>query len=204
MNTNHIKLIVLVTGLAWNLGAQAAPMSKTEYQTSQDRISNEHKSTKEACNSKSGNARDICVTEANGQNRIALAELENTYKPSAKNRSQSLVAKAEAEYAVAIQRCDDLAGNTKDVCVKEAKSAEIAAKADAKADLKSSEAGKVANEKSTAAQGKAKQQSNEAHKDAAEDKRDASYEVAKEKCDALSGSAKDSCIDKAKLSFGKS
>ena len=42
------------------------------------------------------------------------------------------IAKAEAEYAVAKERCDDQAGNAKDVCVKEAKSAQTAAKANAR------------------------------------------------------------------------
>jgi hypothetical protein len=42
------------------------------------------------------------------------------------------VAKAEADYRVAKERCDDQAGNVKDVCLEEAKAAEAAAKADAK------------------------------------------------------------------------
>ena len=42
------------------------------------------------------------------------------------------MAKAETTYAVAKERCDDLSGNPKDVCVKEAKAAEVKAKADAK------------------------------------------------------------------------
>jgi hypothetical protein len=70
--------------------------------------------------------------------------------------------------AVAKERCDDSAGNVKDVCVKEAKAAHVSAKADAKAQEKIVDA----------------------HKDAAVDKRDAEYAVAKEKCDALSGNTK--------------
>lgn len=204
MNTFNIKLIVLVTSLSWNLGATAAPVSKADYQAIHDRISAEHKSAKEGCNSMSGNARDICLAQSDGQNRIALAELEANYKPSVKNNAQVRIAKAEAEYAVAIERCDDLAGNAKDVCVKEAKSAETAAKADSKAKTKSREASKAADEKSAAAQGKAKQQTSDARESAAEEKRDADYAVAKEKCDSFSGNAKDSCVDKAKLTFGKS
>ena len=42
------------------------------------------------------------------------------------------IAKAEADYRVAKEKCDDSAGNAKDVCLKEAKAAEAAAKAEAK------------------------------------------------------------------------
>lgn len=203
MKTNNIKLIVLVTSLAWNLDVLAAPMSKADYQTSQARLASEQKTAKEACNSLSGNSRDICIAEANGQNRVALAELDSAYKPTEKSKSQIRIARAEADYSVAIQRCEELSANSKDVCVKEAKSAEVAAKADAQAAMKSAEAGKVSNEKSAAAQDKAKKQSSDARQDAAEDKRDASYEVAKQKCDNFSGNSKDACMDKAKLNFGK-
>lgn len=152
----------------------------------------------------SGNARDICTAQADGQQRVGLAELEADYRPGEKSSAQLRAARADAEYAVAIQRCDDLAGNTKDVCVKEAKSASVAAKADSKAKTKTHEATKAADETSATAQNKAKQESSDARKDAADDKRDADYAVAKERCDAYSGTAKDTCIDKAKLHFGKS
>jgi len=80
------------------------------------------------------------------------------------------------------QRCDDLAGNNKDVCVKEAKAAKETALADAKAGKKI----------------------HDARTDAADQKRDADYKVATEKCDALAGDAKSNCIAQAKANFGKS
>jgi hypothetical protein len=90
---------------------------------------------------------------------------------------------------VAKEKCDDLAGNTKDVCIKEAKAARESAKADAKADRKVSDA---------------RSNANEARRDAQEDKRDAQYKVAVEKCDSFSGDAKDRCVRDAKTRFGKS
>lgn len=204
MRTFNIKLIVLVTSTAWNLGAIGAPISRADYQTSQERISAEYKSAKEGCNSMSANARDICIAQADGQRRVGLSALEVDYKPGEKNSAKLRVARAEAEYAVAIQRCDDLSGNAKDVCVKEAKSAKASAKADSKAQTKIHEAGKEAADTSATARSTAKQESSDARKDAVDDKRDADYAVAKEKCDVYSGPAKDICIDKAKLHFGKS
>lgn len=203
MNANTIKLIVIATSMAWNLEGLAASMSKAEYQISHERISSEQKAAKDGCNGMSGNTRDICMAEADGKQRIALAELDWAYKPSAKRKSQILVTKAEAEYAVAIQRCDDLRADAKDLCVREAKAVEASAKADAKADMKAAEAGRVADDKSTAAQDKAKRQASEARQDAVEEKRDSGYEVAKEKCDTFSGNAKEACAEKAKQNFGK-
>lgn len=203
MNANTIKLIFIVTSMAWNVELLAASMSKADYETHQARISSEQKLGKEACNAMAGNARDICIADINGKQRIALAELDWQYKPSAKRKSQILVTKAEAEYAVANERCDDLTANAKDVCVKEAKAAEAAAKADAKAEMKASEATREADDKSTAAQNKARREGSEARQDAAEEKRDTRYEVAKEKCDRFSGDAKDACAEKAKVNFGK-
>ena len=76
--------------------------------------------------------------------------------------------------------------------MKEAKSAEIAAKADAKAQMKTSDANATANEKS-----------DDARKDATTDKLAAEYKVAKEKCDTYAGNAKDVCVNEAKVRFGK-
>ena len=99
----------------------------------------------------------------------------------AKDGTKVLVAKADANYAVAKERCDDQTGNAKTVCVKEAKAVQVKALADAKL-------GKEVGE---------------ARKDAASDKLDADYKVALAKCDALAGDAKTACVATAKTSFGK-
>lgn len=204
MKTVNINLITLAVALAFSTGAIAETMSKADYTAAKDKIATEYKSAKAGCDSLSGNAKDICSADAKGKDRVALAELETTYKPSAKNRYEARVAKAEADYAVASERCDDLAGNAKDVCMKEAKAAQTAALADAKAQMKTSDASATANEKSADAHSDATKQSVDARKDAAADKRDAEFAVAKEKCDTYSGSAKDSCLNQAKARFGKS
>lgn len=81
-----------------------------------DRIAAAYKTDKAACDPMKGNAKDICVIEAKGKEKIAKAELEVSYKPTRKSRYEPSIAKAEADYAVAKEKCDDLAGNTKDVC----------------------------------------------------------------------------------------
>ena len=161
--------------------AHAATMTKADYTATKTRIGEDYKSDKAACASLAGNAKDICVEEAKAKEKVARAELEYGYTGKAGDRNKVAVAKAESAYAVAKEKCDDKAGNAKDVCVKEAKAVEIKALADAKL-------GKEIGE---------------AKKDAAADKRDADYNVAVEKCDALAGDAKASCIAAAKTKFGK-
>jgi hypothetical protein len=192
MNKLDINTIALALTLMFSTGAMAEGMTKEEFKSSKEKISEQYKASKATCKSLSGNAGDVCEVEAKGKEHIAIAELEASYKPSLKTRHEVQVVKAEANYALAKERCDDRAGNVKDVCVKEAKAIEVAAKADAKAQMKSSEANTTANEKST-----------DARKDAKTDKSDAQYAVAKEKCDSYSGNAKDRCIDQAKVNFNK-
>ena len=171
----------------------AGEMSKAEFTTGNAQIASMHKSERDGCKSLSGNTADVCLLEAEGHSKIARAELKAVYQPGVKNRYKASVTRAEAYYAVARKRCDDTAGNVKDVCVKEAKSIEISAKADAKARMKITDANYTAVKKMS-----------EARKDAAEDKRDAEFNVATQKCDVYAGEAKVHCMDVAKTAFGKS
>lgn len=161
--------------------AQAATISKADYQSGKSRIQASYAADKAACGTQSGNAKDICIELGKAKEKVALAELQYGYSGKVADRTKVLVAKAESGYAVAKERCDDLAGNAKDVCVKEAKAVEVKALADAKL-------GKEIGE---------------ARQDAAADKRDADYKVAIEKCDALAGDAKSACVTDAKRTFGK-
>ena len=203
MKKFNISLIALAVSLLFSASAIAQGISKNDYSATKDKIAAMYKSEKAACATLSGNPKDICIVEAKGKEKVARAELEASYKPTRKSHYQSRVAKAEANYAVANERCDDMTGNAKDVCRKEAKAAEIAAKADATVQMKTSDADATASKESAEARNKAKAETTDARKDAAEDKRDAQYAVAKEKCDALAGSAKDSCLVDAKARFGK-
>ncbi|MHB8948582.1 MAG: hypothetical protein ACYC4S_05905 [Rhodoferax sp.] len=127
------------------------------------------------------NGKDVCIEEAKAKEKVTLAELEYSYTGKAADMTKVLQAKAKSAYAVAKEKCDDLAGNPKDVCIKEAKAVEVKALADAKL-------------------GK---QIGEAKTEATDDKIDANYKVAIEKCDALAGDAKTSCVAAAKAKFGK-
>jgi hypothetical protein len=114
------------------------------------------------------------------------------------------MARADADYVVAKQRCDDMAGNVKDVCMKEAKAADLAAKADAKAQMTTAKANEKAAASSAKANNPAREKGADARNDAASVKRDADYAVAREECDVYSGDAKTNCVNDAKARFGKS
>ena len=136
---------------------------------------------KKACDAMSGNAKDICVAEAKAKRVKTDENAEAAYKNTPKAREHAIHEGAEADYKVAKERCDDKAGNDKDVCIKEAKAMMTRTVADARATKKGTEA----------------------RMDANKDKRDADYKVAAEKCDAMSGDPKAACVADAKARFGK-
>ncbi len=172
--------------------APVAPISKDAYDTTVKNAETQYKIDKDACSSRSGNAKDICLADASGREKVAKADAEAAYKNTPKAREDARVARAEATHNVAKEKCDDLTGNAKDICVKEADAALVKAKADAKVDRV------AADTKEDSAMKQA-----DARRQAAEDKRDADYKVAVEKCDAFTGSAKNTCISDAKLRYGK-
>ena len=174
------------------LASASSSLTKEGYAQAKKDADAQYKVDKERCSSLSGNAKDICMAEAKGKDDIARAEAAAAYENTPKTRENARVAHAEATYKVSMEKCDDLAGNQKDVCVKEAKAALVRAKADAKVDRVAMDTRKDAAAKQA-----------DASKEANADKRDADYKVAIEKCDALAGPAKEACIGNAKARFGK-
>ena len=172
--------------------AFAQMMSSTDFSNSKSRIEADYKSGKRSCSSLSGNTRDICIAEIKGKKAVAMAELDHSYKPTTDTQHQIRMAKGEAVYGVSKQKCDDMSGNAKDVCMKEAKAALVAAKADASVEMKTSDAN-----------AKASSSNQEVRTEAAAAKRAAELKVAEEKCEALASGAKDNCMNAAKARFGK-
>ena len=155
MNKFFITVIATAVTLAFSNGALAAQgMSKDEYKAGKDKIAADYKSAKAACDPLSANAKDVCIAEAKGKQKVAKAELEASNKPGEKTRTAVSIAKAEADYTVAKEKCDDKTGEDKKVCVKQAKAAETRARADARAPMKTASASKPAKEMSTASTSK--------------------------------------------------
>lgn len=192
MKTLPLKIIAFAISAACTTHGMAEDLTKAKYKIAKENIATTYKTEKTACGSMAGNAKDICVEEAKAKEKIAKADLELQFAPSVKTTYKARIAKAEAEYSVDKERCDDASGNAKDVCVKEAKAKETTAIADAKAAEKTSDAKATSNEKIS-----------DARKEAADDKAGAQYKLATEKCDSQSGAAKDKCVADAKLQYGK-
>jgi len=168
----------------------AFAMTKSEYKAEQDNIASTYKAARDRCGSLAGNAKDICLEEARGNEKVANADLDGRYQPSNKADYNSRVARAEAIFAVAKERCDDYAGNAKAVCRKDAEAAHERGLANARADRASADA-----------QGNANNKIADARAEADKDKRDADYKAARERCDTYAGESKDRCVADAKSRF---
>lgn len=191
--------------LAFGISANAAEgvMSKADYKAAKTDLNAKYKTEKAACASTTGNAKDICVEEAKGREKVSKAQLEQNYRPSEKHRYEVRMATANAVYAVAKEKCDDVTGNAKDICRAEAKGAHVSAKANAKVAEKSADANSTARNKIDAANANARETKMDARSDATTAKRNADYAVAKEKCDALTDGAKTACLQDAKTQHGQ-
>jgi len=192
MNKLKITALVAAIGLAMSASAMGAGISEAQFKSAGQGISARHTADQATCEALAGNRKDVCNAEANGRENVAKAELELSYGDSDKHRYDVRVAKADAAYTIANEKCDDLAGNVQDVCRKEAQSAQVTAKAEAEQAQKTAAASATAGEATKAAD-----------KQAALEKRNAAYAIAKEKCDSLANDAKVTCIQEAKARYGQ-
>ena len=75
---------------------------------------------KEKCDERAGNAKDVCVKEAKAVEVKALADIK-LGKKIGEAKKEASDDKRDANYKVAVEKCDALAGNTKTNCVAAAK-----------------------------------------------------------------------------------
>lgn len=170
-------------------------MTPAEHKAAKDQISADYKAAKAQCNTLMDNAKDVCEKEAKGREKVAEAELDFRRDGSERHRHNLAKAKADAEYDVAKEKCDDLKGNPKDVCEKDAKANHVKA-------LEAAKVSEARNETTLTGQPRAGAVA-EARKDANENVREAEYKAARERCDTLSGDVKDKCVADAKRIHGK-
>ena len=126
-------LLMLAIASSCLLATQANALTKDEYKAEKDKIQANYKVDKTKCDALKDNAKDICDKEAKGKEKVALAELEQQYKPTDKHARSVQEQKIDAVYQVAKEKCDDLKGDAKNLCVKQAKADEAKGKADLKA-----------------------------------------------------------------------
>jgi len=109
-----------------------------------------------------------------GHAYAASSEAEDAYRTTKNSASES--------YKVAREKCNQMSGNPKDLCIEEAKAAEVRSKADAEAKYKNTP---------------------KAYTDARIAIADADFSVAKERCNAKAGDAKKLCLEEARAAHTK-
>ena len=180
--TNARHLSVALAALLCLGSAQAATnFSKDTYRGAKAEIKAGYKNEKAACDSLKDNAKDVCVEQAKAGEKVAMAQLEANYSNSPKDEAKLRTAQYEARYAVAKEKCDDLNGNAKDVCVQQAKTNREKAKGEAK--LTKAVTTAMVDDVSTQMK--------------------ADYKLAREKCDSLTANAKDICVASAKARYNE-
>ena len=75
---------------------------------------------KEMCDDKAGNVKDVCVAEAKAVHTKALADAKMVKKVG-DAKMDAIDDKRDADYKVATEKCDSLAGDAKAACVSAAK-----------------------------------------------------------------------------------
>jgi hypothetical protein len=125
--------VALCFAFAGSAFAADAP-NKDAQKLAKDKIEAQYKSDRKACDDMKGNAHEVCEAEAKGKQKVAKAELDAQNKPGPKADAKVKQVRADAEYDLAKAKCEDLKGNAKDACKKDAKVAHDGAKTQAKAD----------------------------------------------------------------------
>ena len=92
-----------------------------DYRAEKKQIDDAYKSDKANCKSMSGNAKDVCMKEAKGKEKIAKADLEAKRKGTPHAQYEAAKTRAEETYDVAKEKCDDQKGAEKSACKKQAK-----------------------------------------------------------------------------------
>ena len=104
------KLALLAIAMSCTFAVSALALTKAEYKTQKDLISSDYKLNKSKCDALKANAKDVCVSEAKGVEKVSKAELEAQYKPSTKNTEKVSFAKSDSIYNTAKEKCDDFSG----------------------------------------------------------------------------------------------
>jgi hyperosmotically inducible protein len=103
------------------------------YRNMTQKAAADYKTATAKCASMSGNDKDVCSAEAKAARAHTEADAIAQYNNTEKGRASSRAKVADADYAVAKAKCGAMSGAEKDTCMNNAKSAQAAALADAKA-----------------------------------------------------------------------
>jgi len=151
MKNFNLCSIILASSFFFNAGVMAEPMSRELFTSQKKNIETEYKSAMAKCDSFAEDVNETCVTEAKNKKYVGNAELKFNYKPSAKNRFGLRIAKANADYSVATEKCNDKVGNAKADCAKKARVVQTYQITNAKIKAKTLQANVETNDESASA-----------------------------------------------------
>lgn len=126
MRAPKIAALAALVGASFVSAAMAQPMAKADYAVARKNIESDFRTARVGCEPMPANVKDICLADVTGREGVALAELEAAYQPGAKALEGVRIAKVQAVYSLARQRCDDKAGALRDGCVRDADAANVA------------------------------------------------------------------------------
>lgn len=173
--------------------AQAAPaMSKDAMQAQKKSITANYDAAEARCKLRKGLDRDVCVAAAKGEREVAEAELAQRYEPSVRNDEKLRLARADAAFEVAREKCEQYEGDAKDVCRKDAKAVQAAAHAQAKLQTPAAPSRVVPAAAPAVAVAPA-----------ANPQLEAQFLAARERCEMMQGEARAACLVSARQRFGK-
>ena len=127
----HLLMIAIASTCL--VAGQASAMTQDEYKVAKEKIEADYKVDKKQCDTLKDNAKDVCHKEAKGKEAVAKAELEQQYKPSDRHARDVQEEKIKAAYEVAKEKCDDMKGDAKSACEKQAKADQDRGKAELRA-----------------------------------------------------------------------
>lgn len=114
-------LLALAVASSFFAATMAHAMTEGEYDVAKARVEADYKVDKVKCDQLKDNANDVCEDRAKGKMNVAKAKLEQQYKPSDKHAAEVTEAQIKMDYNVADEKCDDMKGDAKDACQKQAK-----------------------------------------------------------------------------------
>jgi hypothetical protein len=185
-----LTAVLLLAACAFAGGADAAPLSKLEYRLDHEKAQAAYKLESNNCRKLQANARDVCKVQARGHFQVAKAEVDARHNRTPKHEDKVKLAKAEAAFRLATEKCEDLHGNAQNVCKLDARATWVAAR------------GEASLSRASVDKGLYSRQATSERKDVREDNAAALFAAAKERCDALPGAAKATCVGDAKKRFG--
>jgi hypothetical protein len=188
LNKLRIPMITLAAGLAFSGAVSAQVLAWSDYRDREDVIAARYRSAYADCTRVAGHARTVCVTQASADARIARAELEAHYRPSAEARHYALTVAANSRHEVALARCDGRSRIARNTCVKQAGEVRTAALSEAMTLLDAARANARASEQSVRDNEEASGETFEARAAAARQQCDGYVDKTKELCLAQTSS----------------